>query len=186
MARLQPSREACCLRAWDARRIAEIDPEGFVDFQATRPTVSLDEGLTRKIEWPETAFHAATIPGADRDAVILLGVEPNYRWRSFNDLVIGYARELGVELVDHPRRAAGRCAAHAGGAGDGRCERHLARRGARPAAVTLRGPHGHRRRAARCVPPGGDPLGEPLVGRAALRLAGAEPACCQGSLRPSR
>jgi proteasome assembly chaperone (PAC2) family protein len=87
------------VRAWDADRFAEIDPEGFVDFQATRPTVSLDEGQTRKIEWPETAFYAAAIPGADRDAVILVGVEPNYRWRAFNELVIGLARDLGVELV---------------------------------------------------------------------------------------
>ncbi len=87
------------VRAWDARRIAHIDSEGFVDFQSTRPTVSLDEGLMRQIEWPENAFHVAAVPGLDRDAVILLGVEPNYRWRAFNDLVVGFARELGVELV---------------------------------------------------------------------------------------
>lgn len=86
-------------RVWDARRFAEIDPEGFFDFQSTRPTVTLDEGMTRQIEWPEITFHAAAIPGADRDAVILLGVEPNYRWRSFNELVVGLARDLGVELV---------------------------------------------------------------------------------------
>jgi proteasome assembly chaperone (PAC2) family protein len=86
-------------RIWEAKRFAEIDPEGFVDFQATRPTVSLDEGMTRQIEWPDTAFYAAPIPGADRDAVILLGVEPNYRWRAFNELVVGLARELGVELI---------------------------------------------------------------------------------------
>src|SRR6476646_312665 len=86
-------------RVWDAHQFADIDPEGFVDFQSTRPTVSLDEGLTRRIEWPETPFQGAAIPGADRDAVILIGVEPNYRWRAFNDLVIGLARELGVELV---------------------------------------------------------------------------------------
>ena len=86
-------------RIWDARRFAEIDPEGFVDFQSTRPTVTLDEGMTRQIEWPEIAFHAAAIPGANRDAVILLGVEPNYRWRAFNELVVGLARDLGVELV---------------------------------------------------------------------------------------
>jgi proteasome assembly chaperone (PAC2) family protein len=87
------------VRVWDAKRFAEIDPEGFVDFQATRPNVSLDEGMTRHIEWPETAFHAASIPGSERDAVILLGVEPNYRWRAFDELVVGLARELGVELV---------------------------------------------------------------------------------------
>jgi proteasome assembly chaperone (PAC2) family protein len=87
------------VQQWDAKRFADIDPEGFVDFQAVRPTVALDEGITRRIEWPENAFYHAPIPGADRDAVILLGVEPNYRWRAFTDLVIGLARDLGVELV---------------------------------------------------------------------------------------
>ena len=87
------------VRIWEARRFAEIDPEGFVDFQSTRPTVTLDGGMTRRIEWPEITFHAAAIPGADRDAVILLGVEPNYRWRAFDELVVGLARDLGVELV---------------------------------------------------------------------------------------
>ena len=86
-------------RVWERARFADIDPEAFVDFQATRPTVSLDDGLTRRIEWPETTFYAATLPGADRDAVILLGVEPNYRWRAFSDLIVGLARDLGVELV---------------------------------------------------------------------------------------
>lgn len=84
---------------WDAHRFADIDPEGFVDFQSTRPLVSLDEGLTRRIEWPENVFHHGAIPGADRDAVLLLGVEPSYRWRTFTDLVLGLAKDLGVELV---------------------------------------------------------------------------------------
>ena len=61
--------------------------------------MSLDEGMTRHIEWPENVFFHGAIPGTDRDAVILLGVEPNYRWRAFTDLVVGLARELGVELV---------------------------------------------------------------------------------------
>jgi proteasome assembly chaperone (PAC2) family protein len=86
-------------KQWDATRFADIDPESFMDFQAVRPTVSLDSGLSRRIEWPENAFFHATVPGSDRDAVILLGVEPNYRWRAFTDLVVGLARDLGVELV---------------------------------------------------------------------------------------
>jgi proteasome assembly chaperone (PAC2) family protein len=86
-------------RQWDATRFADIDPESFMDFQAVRPTVTLDGGLTRRIEWPENVFFHAPVPGADRDAVILLGVEPNYRWRAFTDLVVGLARDLGVELV---------------------------------------------------------------------------------------
>jgi proteasome assembly chaperone (PAC2) family protein len=86
-------------RQWQAERFADIDPEGFVDFQAVRPTVTLDEGMTRHIEWPENAFFHAPIPDAGRDAVILLGVEPNYRWRAFSDLVSNLADELGVDLV---------------------------------------------------------------------------------------
>jgi proteasome assembly chaperone (PAC2) family protein len=84
---------------WNATRFADIDPESFVDFQTVRPTVTLDAGLTRRIEWPENAFFHAAIPGIERDAVILLGVEPNYRWRAFTDVVVGLARDLGVELV---------------------------------------------------------------------------------------
>jgi proteasome assembly chaperone (PAC2) family protein len=87
------------VRAWGAERFAEIDPEGFVDFQSTRPTVSLADGMTRRIDWPENVFHAGAIAGTDRDAVILLGVEPNYRWRAFNEIVTDLARELRVELV---------------------------------------------------------------------------------------
>jgi predicted ATP-grasp superfamily ATP-dependent carboligase len=86
-------------KTWGADRFADLDPEGFFDFQATRPHVSLEEGLTRKIDWPETAFYEARPDGLDRDIVLLLGIEPNLRWRTFTDLVVGLARELGVELM---------------------------------------------------------------------------------------
>jgi proteasome assembly chaperone (PAC2) family protein len=86
-------------RLWEATKFAEIDPELFVDFQATRPNVSLDEGQTRRIEWPENAFFHARIPGTERDAVLMVGVEPNYRWRTFSELVGELARDLGVELM---------------------------------------------------------------------------------------
>jgi len=86
-------------KQWKATRFAEIEPEGFYDFQATRPHVSLVDGVTRKLDWPENAFFHAEIPGTDRDAVILLGVEPNLRWLTFSGLVLGLAQDLGVELL---------------------------------------------------------------------------------------
>jgi proteasome assembly chaperone (PAC2) family protein len=86
-------------KAWDARRFAEIDPEGFFDFQATRPHVRLEEGFTRRVDWPETAFFHARPHRLDRDAVLLMGVEPNLRWRTFSGVVVDFAKELGVELV---------------------------------------------------------------------------------------
>jgi predicted ATP-grasp superfamily ATP-dependent carboligase len=86
-------------RAWAAEEFATIDPENFYDFQATRPMVSLVDGYTRKIEWPENSFLHAPLPGGRRDAIILLGVEPNLRWRTFADLITGLAREFSVDLV---------------------------------------------------------------------------------------
>jgi proteasome assembly chaperone (PAC2) family protein len=86
-------------KRWEAARFAEIDPEDFYDFQATRPHVSLEEGMTRKLDWPDNGFFHAAIPGTDRDAVILLGTEPNLRWKTFAGLVLGLAQDLGVERV---------------------------------------------------------------------------------------
>jgi proteasome assembly chaperone (PAC2) family protein len=86
-------------KTWSAERFADVDPEHFFDFQATRPQVSLEDGLTRRIDWPETAFYHARPDGLDRDVVLLLGIEPNLRWRSFSELLIGLARELDVELM---------------------------------------------------------------------------------------
>jgi len=86
-------------KTWEAERFAEIDPEEFFDFQATRPHVSLVDGLTRRIDWPENAFYHARLPGTERDVVLLLGIEPNLRWRAFTQIVVDLARELGVEMM---------------------------------------------------------------------------------------
>jgi len=86
-------------KTWSAARFAEIEPEGFFDFQATRPHVSLEDGLTRRIDWPETGFYHARPEGLDRDIVLLLGIEPNLRWRTFTELLVDLVRDLGVEMM---------------------------------------------------------------------------------------
>jgi proteasome assembly chaperone (PAC2) family protein len=83
----------------DAQLVARIDPEEFFDFQSTRPTITMDEGQTRRIEWPENNLIAAQIPAADRDIVLLDGTEPNLRWRTFSETIATAADALGVELV---------------------------------------------------------------------------------------
>ncbi|HET9185198.1 MAG TPA: PAC2 family protein, partial [Solirubrobacterales bacterium] len=85
--------------SFDAELIATIDPEDFFDFQSTRPTITMDEGLTRRIEWPENNLVALRAPTADRDLVLLDGTEPNLRWRTFAETVATAADALGAELV---------------------------------------------------------------------------------------
>ncbi|MGH9264009.1 MAG: PAC2 family protein [Acidimicrobiales bacterium] len=84
---------------WSARPFASIDSEEFYDFTSTRPQVRLVQGITRRIEWPSTDFFAAPLPGTSRDVVVLLGHEPQLRWRTFSDQVLGVAKQLGIELV---------------------------------------------------------------------------------------
>ena len=86
-------------KAWEAERFAEIDAEDFYDFQATRPMVTLEDGETRKLDWPDNGFFHARVPGSRRDAVILIGTEPNLRWRTFAGLVLGLAQDLGVQRI---------------------------------------------------------------------------------------
>jgi proteasome assembly chaperone (PAC2) family protein len=82
-----------------ASRFATIDPEEFYDFQATRPTVSFVDGISRSVQWPEVEVHAVTAPGAPRDLVLLTGHEPSYRWRTFCETILDLAEALGVQSV---------------------------------------------------------------------------------------
>ena len=84
---------------WDATAFADIDPEDFFDFQAHRPLVKLNEAEIREIVWPSTRFAHATVPGSDRDVVLLSGVEPSMRWATFTSLVLDVARTVEAELV---------------------------------------------------------------------------------------
>src|SRR4051812_44911400 len=82
-----------------AKRFAVIDPEEFVDFQATRPTVRFVEGRQRRVEWPEIEIYEARIPRAPRDLILLSGPEPAYRWRTFCRTIIELAEALGCQFV---------------------------------------------------------------------------------------
>jgi predicted ATP-grasp superfamily ATP-dependent carboligase len=82
---------------WKAKTFAHLDPEEFYDFQVTRPTVRLEGGVSRVIEWPRGEFAAATVEG--RDVVLFTAAEPNVRWRTFAEAILGAAREIGVNLL---------------------------------------------------------------------------------------
>jgi proteasome assembly chaperone (PAC2) family protein len=85
--------------ALGAREFATIDPEDFYDFQATRPRITMTEGHTRSIEWPEVKLYEVRIPRAPRDLILLSGHEPSFRWRTFTGLIVELAEAIGVQLV---------------------------------------------------------------------------------------
>ncbi|MDQ8703051.1 PAC2 family protein [Streptomyces sp. LHD-70] len=86
-------------REWKGEVFAALDAEDYYDFQVNRPTVWLDGGV-RKITWPTTRLSVVRVGGdKPRDLVLVRGIEPSMRWRSFCNELLGFAHELGVELV---------------------------------------------------------------------------------------
>lgn len=97
-------------QVWNARPIAAIDPEDFYDFQVNRPQITLSETDSGRLEWPTTRFSVATPPETERDVVLIRGIEPSMRWRTFcNELLevchsveVTHVVLLGALLADVP------------------------------------------------------------------------------------
>lgn len=85
--------------SWDATPLLSIDPEEYYDFQVTRPHVRYAEGVTRDLTWQTTRLSVATLPGTERHVVLVNGIEPNMRWRSFCGELLGHIDRLGVTKV---------------------------------------------------------------------------------------
>ena len=146
--------------------------------------VSLDEGITRRIDWPNNDFYTPEPEHRPRRDP-LLGVEPNLRWRRFSGLVVELAREHGVELVvtlgalladvphTRPSPVTGAASDPARRAASGS---KLRATRARPASSAY----------SRTLPDAGIPLSEPVGRRAALRLARPQPTRRARALPPAR
>ena len=83
------------LESADSELIASFDPDEHYDFQVRRPMVLLNEGGTRRIDWPENELHV--VRGAERDLVVMLGEEPNYKWKAFTNELVDALLTLGVK-----------------------------------------------------------------------------------------
>lgn len=83
----------------DTVPLADIDPEEFFDFQVSRPLISLIDGESRRIDWPQNEILAALAPEGRRDLILLDGTEPNLRWRTFTGAIIEVIERFDVQRV---------------------------------------------------------------------------------------
>ncbi len=83
---------------FSATPFATIDAEEFFDFTSVRPTLELTSSGSRRIQWPSTTFSIAEGVVDGRDLIIVRGVEPQLRWRTFCDSIIAVATDLGVTM----------------------------------------------------------------------------------------
>lgn len=87
------------INVWQAEEVFEIDPEMYYDFQVNRPQFHSVEAGNRTVLWPSTTFHVARIPLAHRDVILVRGIEPNIRWKSFASEVVHFAQTFNVSLI---------------------------------------------------------------------------------------
>lgn len=79
--------------------IAEVDPEGFYDFQVNRPTVYVDDSSIRNLTWPGTQVFALATPTLSHDFIVVRGVEPSMKWKTFSSDLLDLADDCEVDLV---------------------------------------------------------------------------------------
>ncbi len=83
---------------WNARTLGTFDADELLDFRDRRPVVRLASGTIEEVRWSPIELSLAA-PGGERDALLLTGPEPDFRWGGFCEQVVDAARELGVGEV---------------------------------------------------------------------------------------
>ena len=79
--------------------IAEVDSEEYFDYQVNRPLIFVDDSMIRSLTWPGVQIFAQPNPSGERDFILVRGVEPSMRWKSFASEILDLADDLEVELV---------------------------------------------------------------------------------------
>lgn len=87
--------------------IAEIDAEGYFDYQFNRPVTTMGEDGKRKLVWPTVAMYGPTSPvdATDSDEApengiyVILGTEPARSWKSFTAEIMATILECKIDVI---------------------------------------------------------------------------------------
>jgi proteasome assembly chaperone (PAC2) family protein len=98
------------LTSWTHHKLGIMDPEDYYDFQVNRPAIKVDERVVREIVWPNTVLFEVSTPHLDNDFIIVKGIEPSMKWRTFatelldiaDDYEVSMSITLGALLSDTP------------------------------------------------------------------------------------
>ena len=84
----------------DGKLVATIDPEEFFDFIRVRPQIRKIDHNNREVIWPENEFfYFSDEVAKDTGNMVLLGMEPSLKWKTFCNIIIDLAMNNGVKRV---------------------------------------------------------------------------------------
>jgi proteasome assembly chaperone (PAC2) family protein len=78
----------------DAPVVVRFDADVLFDYRARRPPLEIVDGKLTELTWHELVVRRVRV--AERDLLVLVGAEPDYRWREFTNAVVEIARALEV------------------------------------------------------------------------------------------
>ncbi|HEV2951112.1 MAG TPA: PAC2 family protein [Actinomycetota bacterium] len=74
--------------------VASFDVDSLNDYRARRPVLDVVDGVLARIQWPDILLRHIRM--GDRDILVLVGPEPDYKWKQLGEDVVELARRLGV------------------------------------------------------------------------------------------
>ena len=89
---------AAVLAQVDTGVVASFDADELIDHRARRPVLRIVDGVNTSLAWPDIALRAGH-DSAGADLILLVGPEPDMRWRAFTHTVVETAQELGVRML---------------------------------------------------------------------------------------
>ena len=84
---------------WAPRRFAELDAQAIYLQSNNRPVSMVSRPGERRLRWPALRLYALPVPHARRDLALLLGPEPDLRWRTCAGAISDLAARLGADMV---------------------------------------------------------------------------------------
>ena len=87
------------VEVWGADLVDMVDPDDYLDFQEHRPVVATLPDGQREITWPTTRVYVASPPATTRRVVLVHGIEPALRWRSYCAEILTIAESMGVRTI---------------------------------------------------------------------------------------
>ncbi|MCP4309371.1 MAG: PAC2 family protein [bacterium] len=83
--------------AKDGDELVRFNGDAIFDYRANRPTVRFREGRMTEVEWPGITIHRRAL--AERDLLVMVGTEPDYRWKAFGEGVADLMERFGIGLI---------------------------------------------------------------------------------------
>ncbi len=82
---------------YDVEPFAELNSEGFYNYQMRRPVVEVKAIGERNFHWPQTTFYSIEDYKLKREVILVFGEEPSMKWKKYSQNISEVLIELGVK-----------------------------------------------------------------------------------------